>query len=1312
MNKPGSNNSFRPVNTINEINPAARTRMTTYSAKHSRRSVAPIGQTRHAGQLAYLDRERETAPTATAHNVFSRTEQARTAGGASSAKRRRSEVIIDVSDDEDVEDNNNELRGVEPPSVSYARAGTSYDMPLSARSSQSKSLSHLSDGSGSAITTVKHPSQPKSAFLATEDFFEPHRKKQRTPSSNRRQGTQRIPSLSGNSFSGSFEVHEPIVTESVHENVIGRHESARRSILDDFKQGESARSSDERQQQSRRHDTITSRHFTKARINESTSEKLVDNQQTKRNATELRNQYRPAPSKHAVTEGSEDELSMPNPKEMATGRNARRGGSISKARQAANSGVKRRVPWKAANEGWPLVFARSRDYVCHGSSMDDGRAQIYLRQDSDCWRVFTFDQTEGEFSPRICIRPQDVNTVNVDDDGTRVRLEDRTFKYFARSMQHPWHFEEDFFRDKDTMAKLFSKPLKSNDKVGTSELVHDAITEADDHTQADRQALNTPLLDQLRNISRGENEHQKLEAVSRPVRISTRPTRSTRSSLPSYETEATNNAPKVTKYSVDVGLGLPWNKPVEYGQGRQRAVVDFNDLPRLDEEEYLNDSLIDFYMIYLFNKFNVPSNKVYFFNTYFYTQLTKNTGRQSMNYKAVERWTSKIDVFSYDYIVVPINEATHWYLAIICNVANIDQTSSIEEVDKDLEEALERSRQDLVKADESADKPQPSEPLLGSNNAKPDHTEQIDDDPNLFEEESGLNIVDREDPGVEIRVHDNQVSPASHSPAAETVHAARGASDTDIIPKGILTNLVASPERRKGKRKFTQQKKDPNQPIILILDSLGSVRSGTVRALKDWLAAEGAAKRGIEATIKEKGYYPKASQIPMQSNWTDCGVYLLGYVEKFFQNPDEFKNKLLTAEMSADDDWPELKPKDMRTNMREIIVQIAKEQEVARRKEKKAKKESSSAKTSPAPIKEPAQPEMQVSQLAQVPSMGPDDDPKEPANLNATNAETNESDAQHPIEDTRPRLGSPFNPEPQHIKTATRSPTPVAAKEVSQGPISPVKAIGTLPHLRHSPRRISPEVRIPIKTPQSVASERRGKTSSDRTERQSEHVRSPVNAFQSSSPTKRPRQDEDDSQLRLPVAKTHIRSPRQQKSNPIRRSSPLMPRRREGSADRPIQINDSQDEIPVAITAFKYQQTAGASSPRKTPSRTPRRPNVLRHTSSIEEIPGPAAHAIARHHSPRGQQLIGHLLEAELDHADHERHRTRRSTARSPTTPKKNGSLYQKRGTEAMTIDLESQDADTMDLETYEARPDAMVRETPEALRSSPRLHKDGSLQQ
>lgn len=54
-------------------------------------------------------------------------------------------------------------------------------------------------------------------------------------------------------------------------------------------------------------------------------------------------------------------------------------------------------------------------------------------------------------------------------------------------------------------------------------------------------------------------------------------------------------------------------------------------------------------------------------NTFFFPTLTQNTGRNHINYKAVERWTGRADMFSYDYIVVPINEsyviedAPYWY---------------------------------------------------------------------------------------------------------------------------------------------------------------------------------------------------------------------------------------------------------------------------------------------------------------------------------------------------------------------------------------------------------------------------------------------------------------------------------------------------------------------------------------------------------------------------------------------------------------------------------------------------------------------------
>lgn len=113
---------------------------------------------------------------------------------------------------------------------------------------------------------------------------------------------------------------------------------------------------------------------------------------------------------------------------------------------------------------------------------------------------------------------------------------------------------------------------------------------------------------------------------------------------------------------------------MQYGSGRQRALVDFGDMERLDEEEMLNDALVDFYMMYvcksiirsltdynsyLFEQANIPANKVYFFNSHFYTTLTRAVPGQKggINYAGVARWTAKEDIFGYDYIVVPVCES-------------------------------------------------------------------------------------------------------------------------------------------------------------------------------------------------------------------------------------------------------------------------------------------------------------------------------------------------------------------------------------------------------------------------------------------------------------------------------------------------------------------------------------------------------------------------------------------------------------------------------------------------------------------------------
>ena len=45
----------------------------------------------------------------------------------------------------------------------------------------------------------------------------------------------------------------------------------------------------------------------------------------------------------------------------------------------------------------------------------------------------------------------------------------------------------------------------------------------------------------------------------------------------------------------------------------------------------------------------------------------------SPGYLAVAKWTKRVDIFSRDFLVVPINESTHWSVAIICYPAKFFQ---------------------------------------------------------------------------------------------------------------------------------------------------------------------------------------------------------------------------------------------------------------------------------------------------------------------------------------------------------------------------------------------------------------------------------------------------------------------------------------------------------------------------------------------------------------------------------------------------------------------------------------------------------------
>ncbi|KAF2727853.1 cysteine proteinase [Polyplosphaeria fusca] len=343
------------------------------------------------------------------------------------------------------------------------------------------------------------------------------------------------------------------------------------------------------------------------------------------------------------------------------------------------------------------------------------------------------------------------------------------------------------------------------------------------------------------------------------------------------------------RFSQEFGLGKRWSRPLEYKENGRRAVVDFDDLLRLDEGQELNDNLITFYMNYLYNHANLPAGKVYTFSTHFFERF------QADGYQAVATWTRKEDIFTYEYLAMPIHDSHHWYLALICNVNNLSRQPILEGSAMDVSTEVK------------------SEPITA------------------MDVRNEVEIIEIEDDSK------RKADTAATAPVLAMADK-MDESGTDAPPKGITSE---SPAQVKPKRRGPPLRKyDPEEPVIIILDSLALSRTGTVRKIKGWIMEEAKQKRNMDVEIKQNGVYPKGDVIPTQENGVDCGVFLLGYFQKFVLAPRDFVTRVLQREMKLETDWPEMSAPHMRNRMRSILMGMGPEQHEKRKKQHLEKRRS------------------------------------------------------------------------------------------------------------------------------------------------------------------------------------------------------------------------------------------------------------------------------------------------------------------------------------------------------------------------------------
>ncbi|XP_024587629.1 sentrin-specific protease 6 isoform X1 [Neophocaena asiaeorientalis asiaeorientalis] len=428
--------------------------------------------------------------------------------------------------------------------------------------------------------------------------------------------------------------------------------------------------------------------------------------------------------------------------------------------------------------------------------------------------------------------------------------------------------------------------------------------------------------------------------------------------------------------------------------------VTNEDLHCLSEGEFLNDVIIDFYLKYLvLEKLKKEeADRIHVFSSFFYKRLnqrerrnlheTTNLSIQQKRHGRVKTWTRHVDIFEKDFIFVPLNEAAHWFLAVVCfpglekpkyepnphyhentvtqKCSTVEDSCisspSASEMDSYSQNSAAKpvikkmlNRKHCVAVIDSNNEQEESDPRYRRNLSsvkcslkKINHTASENEESNKGES-ACQKVVDRtkSESGLQNEYlssmhHTDGLSKIRLNYSDESAEGSKMLEDElidfsedqdnqdDSSDDGFLADDNCNSEIGQWHLKPTICK----QPCILLMDSLrGPSRSNVVKILREYLEVEWEVKKGCKRSFSKdvmKGSNPK---VPQQNNFSDCGVYVLQYVESFFENP------ILNFELPMNlENW--FPPPRMRTKREEIRNIILKLQEDQRSKEKKKHKDT------------------------------------------------------------------------------------------------------------------------------------------------------------------------------------------------------------------------------------------------------------------------------------------------------------------------------------------------------------------------------------
>lgn len=358
-----------------------------------------------------------------------------------------------------------------------------------------------------------------------------------------------------------------------------------------------------------------------------------------------------------------------------------------------------------------------------------------------------------------------------------------------------------------------------------------------------------------------------------------------------------------------------------YPGGPGSVVLYKDDLERLRPDEFLNDTIVDFYLKYnLDQQSEHIREQTYIFSSFFFSRLNKKArdGTGGGGYKAVEKWTrsKNVNLFTKRFVIVPINEDAHWYVAVLANLDNV------------------RFQEDPTEIDDSTDS-LPDEPIASRLRTSLDMSATSMGD---FDEEIIFNNA------MPTPINGSAARTGPRTSLSRQIQAREReglrmdfAGDSDDNATRRLGSLSLGDPEEIASRPLRRWTKKANatipmdKPVIIILDSLGASHAHVYKKLKTYLVEEAKAVRGKTldpSTIKQY----KADNITGQDNFSDCGIYLIHYINALLSDPQYALKDTLDREQCTDEELAQLRErrtqfwqpsKDRRAEMRREIEELA-----------------------------------------------------------------------------------------------------------------------------------------------------------------------------------------------------------------------------------------------------------------------------------------------------------------------------------------------------------------------------------------------------